>query len=96
MFTYLVLNLVFLAMAAALVIRKRPTLRSRPHWIALGILCGLTLVFDNLIILADIVAYDPDLITGIKLGVAPIEDFFYPIAGVVLLPYIWEKLRNKS
>lgn len=96
MFTYLALNLVFLVAAAVLVVRKQSSLRSRPHWIALGILCGLTLVFDNLIILAEIVAYDRDLISGILLGWAPIEDFFYPLVGVILLPYVWEKLRKKS
>ncbi|MEY4410365.1 MAG: hypothetical protein RLZ99_838 [Actinomycetota bacterium] len=56
----------------------------------------MTLVFDNLIILAGIVGYDEKLISGIKLGVAPIEDFSYTLVGLVMIPLTWELLRNKK
>ncbi len=56
----------------------------------------MTLVFDNLIILAGIVGYDDSLISGIKLGVAPIEDFSYTLVGLVLIPLTWELLGKKK
>lgn len=96
MFTYLALNLVFIAGA---VLGSLPDIRSlvtRPRLIGFGILCGLTLIFDNLIIATGIVAYDDSLILGVKLGLAPLEDFFYPLAALIVLPYVWRKLRSKS
>ncbi|MEY4560383.1 MAG: hypothetical protein RL460_360 [Actinomycetota bacterium] len=56
----------------------------------------MTLVFDNLIILAGIVGYDEKLISGIKLGVAPIEDFSYTLVGLVIIPLTWELLGRKK
>jgi lycopene cyclase domain-containing protein len=56
----------------------------------------MTLVFDNLIILAGIVGYDEKLISGIKLGVAPIEDFSYTLVGLVMIPLTWELLGRKK
>jgi lycopene cyclase domain-containing protein len=56
----------------------------------------MTLVFDNLIVLAGIVGYDEKLISGIKLGVAPIEDFSYTLLGLVMIPLTWELLGRKK
>ena len=49
----------------------------------------LTAVFDNVIIGLGIVGYDHSLATGLRLGLAPIEDFAYAIAAVVGLPALW-------
>ncbi len=56
----------------------------------------MTLVFDNLIILAGIGGYAEKLISGIKLGVAPIEDFSYTLVGLVMIPLTWELLGRKK
>lgn len=78
----------------ALLFRYRLNLR------ALGLAAALTLVmtlvFDNLIILFGIVGYDESLISGVKLGVAPIEDFSYTLVGLVLIPMTWELLGRKK
>ncbi|MGG7306229.1 lycopene cyclase domain-containing protein [Curtobacterium sp. AB451] len=49
----------------------------------------MTIVFDNVIVTLRIVAYDPALISGVKLGAIPIEDLAYSIAAIVLLPSLW-------
>jgi len=49
----------------------------------------MTIVFDNVIVTLRIVAYDPALITGAKIGAIPIEDLAYSIAAIVLLPSLW-------
>jgi len=49
----------------------------------------MTMVFDNVIVTLRVVAYDPALIWGAKIGAIPVEDLAYSIAAVVLLPSLW-------
>ncbi len=60
--------------------------------VALVVLLVLTAVFDNVIVGTGIVAYDPDRILGPRIGVAPIEDFAYPVAAALALPALWALL----
>ena len=85
---------VLMAGMLALLFRKRLNLRSLGLAAALTLL--MTLVFDKLIILFGIVGYDESLISGVKLGVAPIEDFSYTLVGLVLIPLTWELLGRKK
>ncbi len=78
----------------ALILRKRLNLRALG--LATGLTLVLTLVFDNLIILFGIVGYDEALISSVKLGVAPIEDFSYTLVGLMLIPLTWELLGRKK
>jgi lycopene cyclase domain-containing protein len=94
--TYLLLNNIFIAIAlgaAATVLRGR-------QWLLVGKVLGplliLTVIFDNAIIASGIVAYDPNNITGVKIGVAPIEDFAYSIALALLMPTIWIFLEKRN
>jgi lycopene cyclase domain-containing protein len=59
------------------------------------ILLAMTLVFDNIMIRVGLVGYDPDALVGLMLGVAPVEDFAYAIAALVLLPAVWYLLRRR-
>jgi lycopene cyclase domain-containing protein len=59
---------------------------------ALGVLLVLTAVFDNVIVGTGIVGYDPARILGLRIGVAPIEDFAYPVAAALALPALWTLL----
>lgn len=94
--TYWGLNAIFLAIAA---IAALSTLRGR-QWLTvakvLAPMLGLTAIFDNVIIATGIVAYDPTIISGVKIGVAPIEDFGYTVAAALLLPTIWFFLEKRS
>lgn len=101
--TYLWLALAFIAAAAVagLVFARRG---ARPgetgkHWKAVGLafaaLAVLTAVFDSVMIGMELFHYDPSHILGIKAGLAPIEDFAYPLAGVVALPGLWMWLTRK-
>lgn len=49
----------------------------------------LTVVFDNVLVGTGIVAYDFDKISGIFVGYAPVEDFFYSLVAVSFLPALW-------
>jgi lycopene cyclase domain-containing protein len=60
-----------------------------------GLLVG-TAVFDNLIIWSGLVAYDESRILGIRIGLAPIEDFLYAIAAVMVAASLWHVLDRKG
>ncbi|MCA5922394.1 MULTISPECIES: lycopene cyclase domain-containing protein [Curtobacterium] len=49
----------------------------------------MTVVFDNVIVTLRIVAYDPALISGAKIGAIPVEDLAYAVSAIVLLPSLW-------
>ncbi|WP_460799027.1 lycopene cyclase domain-containing protein [Microbacterium sp. GXF0217] len=97
--TYSLLALVFLALAAAgaiaaaLVARRRPDLGA--VMIALAALLLLTAVFDTIMIGVGFFTYADEHLLGVLIGLAPIEDFAYPLAGVILLPAIWTLLRAR-
>ncbi|HEV7741676.1 MAG TPA: lycopene cyclase domain-containing protein [Pseudolysinimonas sp.] len=93
--TYWVLNAPFLG-AALLVALAALLVRRAPLWrvlglTALGVLL-LTGLFDNVLVGTGIVGYDSARISGAFVGVAPIEDFSYAVAAVLLLPSLWRLL----
>jgi lycopene cyclase domain-containing protein len=90
--TYALLCAVFVAAAlvvAVLAWRRAP----RGHGAALALsaaaLIVLTAVFDTIMIGAGLFGYAESHISGLRIGLAPIEDFAYPVAGVLLLPALW-------
>jgi lycopene cyclase domain-containing protein len=92
--SYLALNAVFQLVALATMgvawLRGRLTRRMlSAAGIALVAVLGLTAVFDNVMIALGLFTYHPDRILGLKLGLAPIEDFGYPLAAVLGLPALW-------
>jgi len=38
------------------------------------------------------VAYDESTLSGVMVGLAPVEDFAYTLAGAILIPMVWEAL----
>ena len=56
----------------------------------------MTLVFDNVIIALGIVGYDATKISGLLLGLAPIEDFAYTVVSVMAVAIIWTKLTRTT
>jgi len=87
--TYVAMSLAVLALIAAATV---PTLRRLPHrpLLVTGLaLIALTAVFDNVIVGLGLVAYDDALISGIRVGSAPIEDFSYTLGAVMLVPALW-------
>ena len=97
--TYWLLNLPFLA-AVALVAVAAVLARRGPHWRAIGltaiVLVLATAVFDNVLVVTGIVGYDASRISGVLVGVAPLEDFAYAVAAVVLLPSLWHLLAPRQ
>jgi lycopene cyclase domain-containing protein len=72
--------------------------RLRPGPLAWGavLLVALTVVFDTLMIAADLYVFDPDRILGVYVWGAPIEDFAYALAASALMPALWTWLGRRG
>lgn len=85
----------FVVIAVAMIVQQIRKGHDPGRWllwrylITLIILLAFTAIFDNAIVGAGIVEYDPSTITGIYVGVVPIEDFAYSVAAVLILPTLW-------
>lgn len=87
------------AIAGLLLLRSKAARRTaQSHWAAAGLafltLAVLTAVFDTLMIKSELFHFDPAHIVGLRVGLAPIEDFSYPLVCVLLLPPLWLTLRG--
>jgi lycopene cyclase domain-containing protein len=94
--TYLALAAPFVAASAILFVVAlvlRPPRRPAKWWAAwvtaLVMLFVLTAVFDNVMIAIGLMHYAPERISGLRIGAAPLEDFAYPLAALLLLPALW-------
>jgi len=96
--TYWALNAIFLAAVAAVAVVAVLSKRG-PRWASVGLVLGvvllMTAVFDNVMIGVGLVGYSAEKISGAFIGIAPLEDFAYAIAAVVLLPSLWTLIGGK-
>lgn len=96
--TYLLLGMPFVLVAAGVWagVRRRSSVPG-PAAVALTFagVAVLTAVFDNAIIAAGVVGYADHRTLGVRLGLAPLEDWLYPAAGVMLLPALWVLLGRR-
>lgn len=96
--TYWALNAIFLAAAAAVALAAVLS-RKAPRWRSIGLVLVmvlvLTAVFDNVMIGVGLVGYDTTKTSGVLIGLAPVEDFAYAVAAVVLLPSLWMLMERK-
>ena len=90
---YLALNAIFLGALALLAIPVVKQLPWRAINLATAALLAITAIFDNVIIGLGIVAYDESKISGIKIGLAPIEDFAYSLAAPILISLTMEYMK---
>lgn len=98
--TYLELSAWFVGAAVvAAVVLPVVSGRHRAHLGAMAVtivvLFVLTAVFDTAMIATGLFHYSADHLLGVHIGLAPLEDFAYPLAGAVLLPALWAALRAR-
>jgi len=98
--TYAVITLPFLAVTAlvALSTLRRPAFRRRmaASAIAASVLIALTAVFDNVMIAAGLFTYPEQHLSGLRIGLAPIEDFSYALCAAFLVPAVYTLLTPRS
>lgn len=96
MATYFIVNLVVFAIMLMVLAHMRALSWNRAMTMTLFVLLLTTAVFDSLIVGSGIVAYDENLILGLKVGEAPVEDFFYAVAAVILVPNLWRWYERRG
>lgn len=95
MWTYLLLNLIFMLTIVVYWPNKwRRIIGS--IGLTIVVVLALTAIFDPIIVGLDIVAYDTSKTLGVTIFGAPIEDFFYAIYAAILVPFVWERLGELS
>ncbi|GGD40200.1 hypothetical protein GCM10010915_21210 [Microbacterium faecale] len=100
--TYLLMSLPFLgvgvvvfAIGGAHARRRGAVRRYFSSWAAATVaLLVLTAVFDNVMMAAGFFDYGSEQISGLRLGLMPVEDFLYPLAGALLLSGVWQLLSG--
>lgn len=100
--SYLWLSLAFAGCAAVAGICfsrvRAPRGSASAHWGAAALtflaLAILTAVFDSVMIGLGLFSYDEAHLAGIHVGLAPVEDFAYPLACALLLPALWLALTR--
>ena len=92
---YFWLNTVFIS-ASLFALFLIPRNRWPAYLVGMVPMLLLTAIFDNLIIASGIVAYDASKISGIFIGLAPIEDFAYTIAAVLIVPSVWSAMTRRK
>ncbi len=102
--TYALLSSAFLVVAlivfivAIAVTRDAPSVLRRwwgPVLVAAVVVLVLTAVFDNVMIAAGFFSYSGDKTAGLMIGRAPLEDFSYPLAAIILVPSLWVLTRPR-
>lgn len=93
--SYPLLTIIVLGIFALYAILMRRWLTLKPLTSAALVMFTLTAIFDNVIIGTGIVAYDEDLLLGVKILYAPIEDFAYTAVALVLVPSLFNLFRTR-
>ena len=92
---YAVLNAVFLVSIVVLLISYTKKLPSKATYYTLIAVILMTLFFDSIIVSSAIVGYTPSAILGIYVWHAPLEDFAYAIASVLMVGVLWDYYDKK-
>lgn len=87
--TYVVLNLVFLGVIIGGLLAAKKLSWTPAMTGTMIILLVATAIFDSVLVGAGIVAYDEAKILGLRVGDAPVEDFFYAVLAGILIPIVW-------
>lgn len=93
--TYPILTVIVLGIFALYAVLMRNWLSVKPLSYAAIVMFTLTAIFDNVIIGTGIVAYDDELLLGVKILYAPIEDFAYTAVALVLVPSLFNFFRTR-
>jgi lycopene cyclase domain-containing protein len=97
--TYTLINVPFMVLTVIVTLAtiRRPKFgrRMAASGVTALVLVVLTAIFDNLMIGAGLVVYPPANLSGIKIGLAPIEDFAYSLCAAFLVPAVFTLLTPR-
>lgn len=95
------LNLIMVALVAVVAGTLAYRARVGARWwgqvtLAWAVLTVLTIVFDSIMIAADLFRFDEEKLTGVTVWLAPVEDLAWPLAAALLLPAVWAWLGARA
>ena len=93
---YALLTMPFLVVTAVITLAtvRKPLFRRRMAASAVSfvVLAALTAVFDNVMIALGLFTYPDEHLSGLRVGLAPLEDFAYPLCAAFLVPSVFALL----
>ncbi|MDQ1206564.1 lycopene cyclase domain-containing protein [Microbacterium sp. SORGH_AS_0862] len=94
----IVLPFVLVTAVVTAISARRPGFarRMRASVVAAVVLFTLTAVFDNVMIALDLFTYPAEHLSGIRIGLAPIEDFSYPLCAAFGVPAVLSLLPTRK
>ncbi len=97
-YTLIVIPFVVITVIVTLATLRRPAFARRmaASSVAAVVLLVLTAIFDNLMIQAGLVVYPEEHLSGLRIGVAPLEDFSYPLCAAFLVPAVFTLLTRST
>ena len=89
-YALIVLPFIVVTTIVTLATLRRPGFgrRMAASGIIAGVLIVLTAVFDNVMIAAGLFTYPPEHLSGLRIGLAPVEDFSYALCAAFLVPAV--------
>jgi lycopene cyclase domain-containing protein len=98
--TYFLINIPFVLVTVIVTLAtlRRPRFgrRMAASAVAAAVLVVLTAVFDNVMIAVGLVVYPEDMLSGLRIGVAPLEDFSYQLCAAFLVPAVYTLLERRK
>lgn len=94
----IVLPFAGIALVVVLLTLRRPYFgrRMAASGVAAAVLVVLTAIFDNAMIAAGLFTYPEEHLSGLRVGLAPVEDFSYAICAAFLVPAVFALLPERS
>ncbi|SIT71852.1 lycopene cyclase domain-containing protein [Microbacterium sp. RU33B] len=94
----LVIPFLLVTVVVTLLTARRPAFgrRMAASGISAAVLLLLTAVFDNLMIAAGLFTYPAEHLSGLRIGLAPLEDFSYPLCAAFLVPAVFTLLPRRQ
>lgn len=77
---------------------RRPDFGRRMAASGIGafVLVILTAIFDNAMIAVGLIVYPEQHLSGLFIGLAPLEDFSYPLCAAFLVPAVFTLLTTRG
>lgn len=97
-YALLVIPFALATVVVTLVSAVRPRFGQRMAASGIGavVLVALTAVFDNVMIASGLFTYPEEHLSGVKIGLAPIEDFSYAVCAAFLVPAVFALLTRSA
>ncbi|HVL60341.1 MAG TPA: lycopene cyclase domain-containing protein [Microbacterium sp.] len=97
-YSIIVVPFVVVTVLVSLATLRRPAFgrRMAASTISAVVLLLLTAIFDNAMIAVGLIVYPEEHLSGLHIGLAPVEDFSYPLCAAFLVPAVYTLLARRQ